>query len=205
MSEAGGRAAGPWPCPWCCRRAAGLGLPRWQAAAQTSAFPPAQPLAPAEGSEYIQLCFCSCQRALGKGHSQGRPDAAREAGPWGGGWGEGRRLPEFPAPPRSLGRPKAPGEVDREVSLSPRPRGGGSDKSFRSSFYGGGNRCWKWAPRARKPGRLRGKQPMRHWQTVPLHTAASPGPDWLACCTHVTLPLLQNPQGFPPHPHHSPP
>lgn len=150
-----------------------------------------------KGSEYTQLSCCSRWRALGEGHSQRRPDTAREARP-GGHFLDSQLLPSV------LRRPR-PQRRWMKVSLSPRPLEGGSDKSFKSSFYGGGNRCWKWAPHARKPQQLGGKQPICHWQTIPLAHSCLTRPRLAGLSAPVSFCLCsRNPQGFPPRPHRRP-
>lgn len=133
------------------------------------------PSSPASGPCGRAVNTPSCASAPAGGHwargirKEGRRNQRSQA------WGGTSWIPSFSQHPETT---QGPREV-MEISLSPRPLEGGSDKSFKSSFYGGRNCCWKWAPHARKPQQLRGKQPIHHWQS-PLHTAASPGPDWLA-------------------------
>lgn len=103
--------------------------------------------------------------------------------------------------PSVLRQPKA--QEWTAVSVSPRPLAGGSDKSFKSSFYAGresllerGASCQK-APTA--PTQTAYTPLADHPLTRSCLTRPRPG------CTLFASPLLPKPQGFPHHPRCRPP
>ena len=155
--EEGKRAACmPWPCPWLCTSYKHPQLPRGRGCAG--------------GSRPSSSASSSWARAI---NTTG-PAAAPVPGHWTKGiCNEGPREsePGLQGLSWTLPSPEDLRLSENSLSKAQAPvagRGGGSDKSFKSSFNRGGDCCWKWATRARKPQQLQYKQPKQPWQTLPF-------------------------------------
>lgn len=76
--------------------------------------------------------------------------------------------------PSVLRQPKA--QEWMAVSLSPRPLAGGSDKSFKSSFYAGRESLWERGAPCQKAPAAPTQTAYTPLADHPSHAAASPGP-----------------------------